>query len=119
MRILSTVALRIFGKDSEEVHQALLALLTDEDKLVCILAAKALGKLGKDSEEVHQALLMLITDEEQQVRNKAARALLYKLGQKSSEIIPTVIRWIKQYQDSEYVGREIDVLWDLVVQDKG
>ncbi|NES20357.1 MAG: HEAT repeat domain-containing protein [Symploca sp. SIO3E6] len=83
-----------------------------------ILPAIALGNLDKDSEEVHQTLLALLTNENKQVRILAAKAL-GDLGRKSSEITPTVIHWIQQYQDSEYVGKEIDLLWDLVVRDKG
>ncbi|NEQ71127.1 MAG: signal transduction protein [Symploca sp. SIO2D2] len=118
VRAKAAEALGNLGKDSEEVHQALLKLLKDENKQVRVEAARALGDLGKNSEEAHKTLLMLLTDEDKQVRIWAAKAL-GNLGKKSSEITPTVIQWIKQYQDSEYVGREIDLLWDLVVQDEG
>jgi len=40
---------------------------------------------------------------------------LGKLGKKSNNILPTIIQWIQQHQDSEYVGRGIDALWYLVV----
>ncbi|NER99630.1 MAG: NACHT domain-containing protein [Symploca sp. SIO1B1] len=116
VRMSAAMALGNLGKDSEEVHQALLALLTNEDSGVRMSAAMALGNLGKDSEEVHQALLALLTDEDKHVRMSAAMAL-GNLGKKCSEITLAVIQWIEQYQDSEYAGRGIDVLWDLVVQD--
>jgi len=118
VRIRVIIALGKLGKDSEEVHKALLALLKDEDKQVRIQVIIALGNLGKDSEEVHQALLALLKDEDKQMRISTAKAL-GGLGKKSSEVISTVIHWIELHQDSEYVGNEIDVLWDLVVQDKG
>jgi hypothetical protein len=37
------------------------------------------------------------------------------LGKKSHDILPTIIQWMEQHQDSEYIGRYIDVLWSLVV----
>ena len=48
------------------------------------------------------------------MRSSAAEAL-GKLGKKSAHILPQLVKWIEQHQDSEYIGRGIDVLWDLVV----
>ncbi|NEP89349.1 MAG: hypothetical protein F6K18_22325 [Okeania sp. SIO2C2] len=36
----------------------------------------------------------------------------------SSIFLSTIVQWIQQHQDSEYVGRGIDVLWYLVVGEK-
>ncbi|NEP81605.1 MAG: hypothetical protein F6K39_27660 [Okeania sp. SIO3B3] len=33
----------------------------------------------------------------------------------SSIFFSTIVQWIQQHQDSEYVGRGIDALWYLVV----
>jgi len=48
------------------------------------------------------------------VRSDAAEAL-GSLGKKSNHILPMIIQWIQQHQDSEYVGNGIDALWYLVV----
>ncbi len=53
-------------------------------------------------------------DDNSYVRRRAAQAL-GRLGKTSNHILPTVIEWIEQHQDSNYVGSGIDALWDLVV----
>ncbi|NEO65631.1 MAG: HEAT repeat domain-containing protein, partial [Moorea sp. SIO4G2] len=92
----------------------LLELLKDNDSDVRITAAYALVKLGNSSDTVVKALLERLKDNHSFVRKDAAYAL-GELGKRSNNVVPTVIEWIEQHQDSEYVGRGIDVLWDLVV----
>ena len=77
-------------------------------------AVNALGKLGNSSETVINAVLATLEDKDFEVRWRAAEAL-GKLGKTSNHILPAVIEWIEQHQDSDYVGRGIDALWDLVV----
>ncbi|NEO51675.1 MAG: hypothetical protein F6K54_00310 [Okeania sp. SIO3B5] len=36
----------------------------------------------------------------------------------SSMFFSTIVQWIQQHQNSEYVGRGIDVLWYLVAREK-
>ncbi|NES00110.1 MAG: signal transduction protein [Symploca sp. SIO1B1] len=92
VRISAVEALGKLGKDSEEVHQALLELLTHDDKQMCLQVAEALVKLGKDSEEVHQTLLALLTDKNKHrlLRISAARALV-KLGKDSEKVHQTLL----------------------------
>jgi hypothetical protein len=40
--------------------------------------------------------------------------VLSNLGKKIERITSTVAQWIKQHQDTEYVGNGINVLWDLM-----
>ncbi len=47
------------------------------------------------------------------VRRGAAYAL-GKLGKKSDTVLPAVIQWLEQHQDSENIGSGIDALWDLL-----
>ncbi|NEO22820.1 HEAT repeat domain-containing protein [Moorena sp. SIO4A5] len=102
------------GNSSETVINALIAGLQDENSDVRMMAAKALGSLGNSSETVVSTLIAQLMDDESFVRRNAAYAL-GKLGKTSNHVLPTVIEWIEQHQDSEYVGRGIDALWDLVV----
>ena len=110
----AAIALGRLGNSSETVVKSLLAQLQNDDSGVRGRAAEALGKLGNGSETVLNALLPLLKDDTSFVRGNAADAL-GKLGKTSNHVLPTVIEWIEQHQDSDYVGRGIDALWDLVV----
>ncbi len=117
--LVRKVATRTLGKfvngsNTHTVVSALLLRLKDGNSYVRWNAAKALSKLVNSSDAVVTALLALLEDENFFVRGKAA-STLGKLGKKSNNILPTIIQWIQQHQDSEYVGRGIDVLWYLVV----
>jgi HEAT repeat protein len=106
-------ALGRLGNTSEVVIKGLLLRLKDEDNWVRREAELALGRLGNASEAVISALLQRLEDGRGFVPYSAASAL-GKLGMKSSEVLPAVVQWIDRHQDTEYVGRGIDVLWDLV-----
>ena len=41
--------------------------------------------------------------------------VLGNLGKKVDRIISAVAQWIKQHQDTEYVGNGTNVLWDLMM----
>ncbi|NEO23473.1 MULTISPECIES: sister chromatid cohesion protein PDS5 [unclassified Moorena] len=110
----AALALGNLGNSSETVVNALLALLQDDQSYVRQGTALALGNSGNSSEAVVNALLALLQDNDSFVRSSAAEAL-GKLGKTSNHVLPTVIKWIEQHQDSDYVGRGIDALWDLVV----
>ncbi|NES46419.1 HEAT repeat domain-containing protein, partial [Moorena sp. SIO2C4] len=114
VRVTAANVLVNLGNSSETVINALIAGLQDDDSDVRVSAAEALGNLGNISETVVNALLALLMDDDYDVRKDAANAL-GKLGKTSNHILPTVIEWIEQHQDSEYVGSGIDALWDLVV----
>ncbi|NEP50877.1 MAG: signal transduction protein, partial [Moorea sp. SIO3C2] len=114
VRGYSAIALGRLGNSSETVVSPLLALLQDTDSEVRRRAARALGKLGNNSEVVINALLALLQDTDFDVRRKTAY-VLGKFGKTSNHILPTVIEWIEQHQDCDYVGSGIDALWDLVV----
>ncbi|NEQ79125.1 MAG: NACHT domain-containing protein [Moorea sp. SIO2I5] len=114
VRGYAAIALGRLGNSSETVISALLARLEDSDSEVRRRSAYALGKLGNTSETVVNALLATLQDDEYFVRTRAAEAL-GNLGKTSNHILPTVIEWIEQHQDSNYVGSGIDALWDLVL----
>ncbi|NER90813.1 HEAT repeat domain-containing protein [Moorena sp. SIO3A2] len=107
-------ALGKLGNSSETLVSALLAGLMDDESDVRVRSAEALVNLGNSSETVINALLAQLMDDKFFVRWEAAKAL-GNLGKTSNHILPTVIEWIEQHQDSDYVGSGIDVLWDLVV----
>ncbi|WP_043936858.1 NACHT domain-containing protein [Planktothrix rubescens] len=106
-------ALGKLGNASETVIEALLTALSDSNYGVRGDAADALGQLGNASETVIEALLNALSDSEDLVRWNAAEAL-GELGKQSDQVKPLVVKWIQQHEDSEFVGRGIDVLWDLV-----
>ncbi len=108
-------ALGKLGNNSETVVSTLLTQLTDSDYNVRRSVVYTLGKMGYNSETVVSLLLARLTDQDSKVRSLAAFAL-GQLGQTSNSIFPAIIQWIQQRQDSEYVGRGIDVLWYLVVE---
>ncbi|NEQ85136.1 MAG: signal transduction protein, partial [Moorea sp. SIO2I5] len=110
----ATSAFGYLGNSSETVISALLASLHDNYYVVRWRAAQALGHLGNSSEAVVKAVLARLMDDDSYVRWRAAQAL-GRLGKTSNHVLPTVIEWIEQHQDSDYVGRGIDALWDLVV----
>ncbi|WP_287254290.1 sister chromatid cohesion protein PDS5 [Moorena sp. SIO4E2] len=114
VRRWAALALGKLGNSSETVVKVVLAQLQDDDSRVRRWAAIALGKLGNSSEPVVNALLARLQDEHYRVRRWASEAL-GNLGKTSNHVLPTVIEWIEQHQDSDYVGSGIDVLWDLVV----
>ena len=118
VRRYAAEALGKLGDSSGEVVDALVEQLQDEDFGVRRYAAEALGKLGDSSGEVVDALKGRFQDEDFGVRFSAASALR-KLGKKASDLIPYIVQWISQHQNSEYVGRGIDVLWDLVAESRG
>ncbi|BAZ27610.1 putative signal transduction protein containing Nacht domain [Cylindrospermum sp. NIES-4074] len=114
VRLSAAEVLVKLGNASEQVITELLSFLKSESEGVRFFAAKALGNLGNASEQVITELLSLLQDENQWVRYFAAEALR-KLGKNSSNVTPKIAQWISQHQDSEFVGKGIDVLWDLVV----
>ncbi|WP_081431317.1 HEAT repeat domain-containing protein [Moorena bouillonii] len=115
VRIEAADALGNLGNNSLTVVNPLIALLQDDNYGVRSSAADALGNLGNSSLTVVKPLIALLQDDEYYVRRRAANAL-GKLGKTSNNhVLPSVIEWIEQHQDSDYVGSGIDVLWDLVV----
>ncbi len=114
VRSNAAIALGNLKNSSEKVINSLLALLQDENSDVGGSAAEALVELNIDSEKVINSLLALLQDKDFSDYWSAANTLK-ELGKKSHDILPTIIQWMEQHQDSEYIGRYIDVLWFLVV----
>ncbi len=114
VRGMAALALGKLKNSPETVINSLLKVLQDENSDVRGMAALALGDLKNSSETVINSLLPLLQDENYSVCWSAATAL-GKLGKKSKNFLPTIVQWIQQHQNSEYVGRGIDVLWYLVV----
>ena len=115
--IVRKVAARTLGDfliSSGTVLTNLLRLLKDDNPYVRWNTAIALSKLANNSNTVVIDLLLLLKDENFYVRRNVAKAV-GQLGKKSPNILPTIIQWIQQHQDSEYVGIGIDALWYLVV----
>ncbi len=72
-----------------------------------------MGKLGENSETVINSLVLRLDDEHSDVRRHAANALS-KLCKNNSNFLTTIIAWIQQHQDSDYIGSGIDTLWDFL-----
>ena len=106
-------ALGNLGNASPQVVEALLSRLQDENYSVYYSAADALGNLGNASPQVIEALLSRLQDDDADMRYDEAVAL-GKLGKNSSNVAAAVARWIPQHQNLKYVGKGIDLLWDLV-----
>ena len=110
-------ALGHWTKDNEQVIKALLNSLKDEHEYVRRNATWALVNSGVNNEQVIKALFNSLKDEHEYVRDGAARAL-GEIGKNDKEITAVVIKWLKQRQDSEYIGDGIDALWDLTSSNK-
>ncbi|MEM1169386.1 MAG: HEAT repeat domain-containing protein [Cyanobacteria bacterium P01_H01_bin.35] len=110
----AATALGKLGKNSETIVSNLIAMLLDEDYSLCRWITLALGELGNCSETVVSKLITLLLDENYSARDRAAK-YLGKFGKKSNNILPTIVQWIQEHQDSEYLGSGIDALWYLVV----
>ncbi|NEO08675.1 HEAT repeat domain-containing protein [Moorena sp. SIO3I8] len=115
VRWLTVVGLGELGNSSEPVINALVGRLQDPDSAVRWWTAEALGNLGNSSETVVNALIARLQDQHSNVRRRAAQALC-KLAETSNHILPTIMEWIEQHQDSDYVGRSIDALRYLLVR---
>ncbi|WP_240041655.1 HEAT repeat domain-containing protein, partial [Okeania hirsuta] len=101
--IVRKVAARTLGDfltSSGTVVTNLLPLLKDDNPYVRWNTAMALSKLANNSNTVVIDLLLLLEDENFYVRRNVAKAL-GKLGKKSPNILPTIIQWIQQHQNSE------------------
>ncbi|RCJ26637.1 histidine kinase [Nostoc sp. ATCC 43529] len=96
---------------SEAAIPGLIKLIEDPNYYVRSNAVDALGKIA--SEAVIQDLIKLIEDPNSSVRSSATDAL-GKIGKKTSSLVTTLAQWIKEHQNSKYVGNGIDLLWDLV-----
>jgi HEAT repeat protein len=125
VRLATIVALGSLGQGSQTVVDVLLQRLADEksDDLRCLAACSlvfslvdsSFDQLGKCLQMVLDFLFLgLINDSYNSfIRDRAARGL-GKLGKKSDAVLPAVIQWLEQHQDSEYIGSGIDALWDLL-----
>ena len=114
VRSTAAEALGMLKNSSEKVISSILALLQNKNPFVSTNAAKALVKLNINSEKVINNLLELLQVQDV-IASWSAANTLKELGKKSHDILPTIIQWMEQHQDSEYIGRYIDVLWSLVV----
>lgn len=116
VRDFAAFALGNLGQGTKTVINALLLRLHDDDSKVRYSAANALGKLGQGTKTVVNALLLRLDDDDSDVRLSAANAL-GKLGKNNPDILPLIVQWIEQHQDSDYIGWGIDALWDMVATD--
>ncbi|NEO29884.1 MAG: NACHT domain-containing protein [Symploca sp. SIO3C6] len=117
VRVSAAEALVELGEGDNQVITALLSCLQDENSVVRVSAAEALVESGKgNNQEVISALLSCLQHEDSIVRSSAVDALV-RLGKKSSDVLPEVVQWIEQQQNSEYIGSGIDVLQDLVIEE--
>ena len=116
VRSSASYALGQLDNAHETVVQVLIASLDDREAVVRSNAASALGKLSIADETVVQALFGHLSDRESAVRSKVASAL-GKLGkQPENTIVPPLVYWIEQHQQTEYVGYGIDALWSLMTE---
>ena len=102
---------------SDHVIDGLLeALATHLDTIVTVSGSivVALGNLGNTSDKVIEALLKALSNSNN-FTFMQARLALVKLGRQSPQVLPLIVNWIQEHQDSEFVVNGIDVLWDLVI----
>jgi len=116
VRDFAALALGKLGQGSQRVVNALLSCLDDHEFPGRWSAANTLGKLGQGSETVVNALFLRLDDDNSRVRYSAANAL-GKLGKNNPDILPLIVQWIEQHQDSDYIGCGIDALWGVVATD--
>ncbi len=109
-------ALGNLGKDSQPVVDELVKLLADNDSSVRYSAAGALGNLGKYSQPVVDGFVKLLADDDFLVRYSAAGAL-GNLGKDLNKVLPQVVQWLEENQDSKSIGSGIDVLWNMVTSE--
>ncbi|MDZ8239416.1 MAG: HEAT repeat domain-containing protein [Nostoc sp. ChiQUE01a] len=110
VRLIAVDALGKIG--SEAAIPGLIKLIEeDPDSNVRFHAALALSKIG--SEAAIPGLIKLIEHPESSVRSSAADAL-GQIGKKISSLVTTLAQWIKEHENSKYVGDAINLLWDLV-----
>ncbi|MEA5522265.1 sister chromatid cohesion protein PDS5 [Limnoraphis robusta] len=125
VRLATIVALGSLGQGSQTVVDVLLQRLADEKSddlrslaacsLVFSLVDSSFDQLGEHLQMVLDFLFLgLINDSYNSfIRDRAARAL-GQLGKKSDTVLPAVIQWLEQHQDSESIGSGIDALWNLL-----
>ena len=102
---------------SDQVINVLLELLAtrlDEKDTVLGSIVKSLGNLGNTSDKVIEALLKALLNSND-FTSMQARLALVKLGRQSPQVLPLIVNWIQEHQDSKFVVNGIDVLWDLVI----
>lgn len=104
-------ALGELGDASEPVIQALRYAAVSESTALKSTAEEALEMLNKLNKANPALLLQDLDSEYVEVRLDAAE--LGKLGKTNDSIRPLLVQWIEQHQDSEDVGSEIDVLWQI------
>ena len=77
-------------------------------------ATRALGEIGKDEPEVITALLSLLQDDSDDAANAIEKI---GKGKAKARTISLVGNWLLENQNTEYIGRGIDVLWNLVTDE--
>ena len=109
------------NQSSELILDALVVLLRDDNAFVRCGAAKALGQLSQSLNGIIETLINLLEDDSfivlsmnvwGNVNDRAAESLI-ALAQKSDTVKPALVQWIEQHQHEAYVGKGIDVLWEL------
>ncbi|MGD1942540.1 MAG: NACHT domain-containing protein [Leptolyngbyaceae cyanobacterium] len=94
----------------------LMGRLSDDSSTVRTNAASALGQLGQGNAEVLQNLLAGLSDDSITVRMSAASALGQLSKKPDDALVLQLSDWIKQHQQSDYVGHGIDALWSLMTE---
>jgi HEAT repeat protein/energy-coupling factor transporter ATP-binding protein EcfA2 len=119
--------------------KALGKLTNPPDKVINILLAACLEKKGELHGLIIDALINLANSTEKGIDAFSTKKVieasletlsesennsfvrftlrigLRKLGKRSSQVLPLVVEWIQENEDSKVVGNGIDILWDLVI----
>ncbi|MGC1527062.1 MAG: HEAT repeat domain-containing protein, partial [Phormidesmis sp.] len=122
-RIRAAESLGNLSTASEMVVDSLVLALSDKNLQVRSYAAKSLIQLGSASDAVLDTLLASLRTEARSFNDfnnlpeswdsDAAIQSLITLSKKSDIVKPAIVEWIEQNQDEAYVGKGIDVLWEI------
>ena len=97
----SCLALMSIRKDKSKVIDTMLSFFQNSDvNEIQFTASFVLGIIGNERPEVINTMFSIV-----------------KIGKGELEAISVVENWLKQHQDSKYLGNGIDVLWSLVIDD--
>lgn len=118
IQLESIKALVKFKVDSTDIFELLRQVSESKNRAysVRLQATVALAKLGDYSENIIQSLINYLGDP---YNSYEPTSTLVELHQKSDQVKPLLIEWIKQQQDSNYVGNGIDALWDIIQGEDG
>ena len=98
--------------ETEWEAETLKLLKQQKDKIKQFRFIEYQAALG-ETEQAINTLLAILQDNDYHMRYVAAD-VLGKIGKNEPEVVNLITNWIEQHQNTEYVGKVIDILWSLV-----